>query len=93
MVSTLPKKIKDASDFFKTGKESAKSYEKKVLNKALSWKEWYGQQLLRDYDGTPASFSKVAELLSDFLSLLKSTDRSFFSYYFSKSLSTKYVIK
>lgn len=74
-VATLPDGIKDPSDFvdYAGGGNKAKiSFEEDVLDKAVSWNDWYIERILSQYDvsaedGNKGSFSGICDEVSTFL--------------------------
>lgn len=74
-VATLPDEIKDPSDFVDYaggGNEAKMRFEEDVLNKAVSWNDWYIERILSQYDvaaedGARGSFSGICDEVSTFL--------------------------
>ena len=74
-VATLPHDIKDPSDFVDYaggGEKAKKRFEEEVLDKAISWNDWYIERILSQFDddaedGTKGSFSGICDEVSTFL--------------------------
>lgn len=77
-VATLPDDIKDPSDFvdYAGGGNKAKiRFEEDVLDKAISWNDWYIERIMSQHDtsagdGTKGSFSSICDEVSTFLATL-----------------------
>ena len=77
-VATLPDETKDPSDFvdYAGGGDEAKiRFEEDVLDKVISWNDWYIERIMSQHDasaedGTKGSFTVICDEVSTFLATL-----------------------